>query len=305
MKKAVKICLITGITCILVGGGIATVASAMGGSIWNVTYGRHFGFTSDLPQEIRENLWEEIEEGLDREGFSYDYYADSISPQPEEASSFPAQSIKSLEALVQGGSLVISEEAGIDSIIISSNLDEDLWNCNYADDGKLQIVVKSGKAEQGLNKAVTVKVPENHYFKEIELKSKRGRHGSKDTGSPYIEVRRIHSGKMELEAEAGAVKLTEGTIGELDISCDAGAVEFSGTVSGDIESKCNVGAVKLNLTGSQETYNYEIESNLGAITVGNDHYAGFNEEKKINNRAQRDMELKCNTGAMEVNFINQ
>lgn len=63
-----------------------------------------------------------------------------------------------------------------------------------------------------------------------------------------------------------------------------------------------MGDVTLNLTGSQDGYNYQVECGVGSIDVGAEHYTMLSHETHINNKAPYTMELECGVGNIAVNF---
>jgi hypothetical protein len=82
-------------------------------------------------------------------------------------------------------------------------------------------------------------------------------------------------------------------------------VDFSGATSGDVEAECQVGTIKLELVGKKEDYNYNIQCKMGAIKVGDEGSAALKGKKQTDNGAEKDMDLECKTGAIQVDFMNE
>ena len=51
-----------------------------------------------------------------------------------------------------------------------------------------------------------------------------------------------------------------------------------------------------------EEYNYEIPCGTGEIVIGEEVYYGIKPEEKINNNAQKLINIECNVGDITVDF---
>jgi DUF4097 and DUF4098 domain-containing protein YvlB len=92
------------------------------------------------------------------------------------------------------------------------------------------------------------------------------------------------------------------TAERLTVKTGVGVAEFSGAVRGDIKAETSIGSIGLLVSGQKEDYNYIINCSVGSITVGGDTYSGLDAEKTIYNKANKDMELECSIGNIEVRF---
>ena len=57
-----------------------------------------------------------------------------------------------------------------------------------------------------------------------------------------------------------------------------------------------------NAAGNQKEYNYEIPCGTGEIVIGEEVYYGIKPEEKINNNAQKLINIECNVGDITVDF---
>lgn len=329
MKKFTKVCLIAGGVCVLIGGGITTVAAAMGGSLYDTplyhynTFGREIGnsitgeivggITDGIAGEISREISDGIRDGV--EDFDWDQYEDDFDEDDYRLDSRNANSYSSefsqiyarkLEVEVRRGRVVILDDSDSDEITVSSDLDRSYWSAySEGDELKVKIAPKTWDGKDYSDAVVYVHVPKEYRFDEAELKVKALRrkgisyHGEE---GPVIIAENLQAGKLELEAEVGSIAVTGADVGKLDVQSDVGALEFVGNVDGSVEAECSVGAIKLDLNGKKTDYNYEIKSRVGSVTVDGESFAGLSNEKKIDNKAAKKMELECSTGAVVVKF---
>ena len=184
---------------------------------------------------------------------------------------------------------------------------------SYAQARKLDVDIDKGvirvSEKEGISQ-IQVNVQDTYnrtqcYMDEFTLKVKRESGRSRGNEAPRIEIL-IPAGygldKLSLDLGAAECTVLGVTVSKLEIDTGVGAITFSGTVNGDVEIETGVGDVTLNLTGSQDGYNYQVECGVGSIDVGAEHYSMLSHETHINNKAPYTMELECGVGNIAVNF---
>lgn len=325
MKKFTKICLIAGGVCILVGGGITTVAAAMGGSLYDTplyhynVFGREIGsgivgdithdITHDIASEITGEIADGIHDGFD--DFDWDEYDDDFDEKHTHfeggsadgyTSEFSDLYARKLEVEVRKGKVVVLDDSDTDQITVSSSADRSDWSA-YSEDDELKVKLspKGWDGRDYRDVVVYVHVPKDYRFEEVEFKVKASR-SAKNSEGPSIAAENLLAGKLELDTEVGAISVKNAVVGKLEVQSDVGAVKFEGSVDGDVEAECSVGAISLDLAGEKADYNYEIQSRVGSVTVAGEGFAGLSKKKKIDNGAAKKMELECSTGAVSVKF---
>lgn len=319
MKNFMKVCLIAGGVCILIGGGITTVAAAMGGRLsdlpsWNYRWlGRDIvgDITGDLRSEMDDlgrDLSDQFDDSfdeLDREFDEIGRRHDGVNDGELNESEFSGIYARKLDLEVRRGKAFITYDAPADKIVVSSGEDMSRWNV-YSEEDELKVTVgsKSWDSYDYEDTVVYIHVPVDYRFEEVELKVKAQRNNrviNSDNG-PAITAEALKADKIEIDAAVGAVSVTGADAGKLEVDSDVGAVKFEGNVDGDVDAECSVGAVKLDLAGEKADFNYEIKCRVGSITVDGEGFSGLSKERKINNGAAKKMELDCSTGAIEVKF---
>ena len=272
MKRFVKICAITGLILFLLGLGITAVSAAMGGR-----------YTNSLPSRLASRVWHNHMPWLVRWG---DDRADDWDDwnDPDDTDRSPGSSqIKT-----------VSDP----SYAQARKLDVDI------DKGVIRVSEKEGISQIQVNVQDTYNRTQC-YMDEFTLKVKRESGRSRGNEAPRIEIL-IPAGygldKLSLDLGAAECTVLGVTVSKLEIDTGVGAITFSGTVNGDVEIETGVGDVTLNLTGSQDGYNYQVECGVGSIDVGAEHYSMLSHETHINNKAPYTMELECGVGNIAVNF---
>ena len=272
MKRFVKICAVTGLVLLLLGLGITAVSAAMGGR-----------YTNSLPSRLASRVWHNHMPWLVRWG---DDRADDWDDwnDPDDTDRSPGSSqIKT-----------VSDP----SYAQARKLDVDI------DKGVIRVLEKEGISQIQVNVQDTYNRTQC-YMDESTLKVKRESGRSRGNEAPRIEIL-IPAGyeldKLSLDMGAAECTVLGVTVSKLEIDTGVGAITFSGTVNGDVEIETGVGDVTLNLTGSQDGYNYQVECGVGSIDVGAEHYSMLSHETHINNKAPYTMELECGVGNIAVNF---
>ena len=272
MKRFVKICAITGLILLLLGLGITAVSAAMGGR-----------YTNSLPSRLASRVWHNHMPWLVRWGDDRaDDWDDRDDPDDTDRSPGSSQ-IKT-----------VSDP----SYAQARKLDVDI------DKGVIRVLEKEGISQIQVNVQDTYNRTQC-YMDEFTLKVKRESGRSRGNEAPRIEIL-IPAGygldKLSLDLGAAECTVLGVTVSKLEIDTGVGAITFSGTVNGDVEIETGVGDVTLNLTGSQDGYNYQVECGVGSIDVGAEHYSMLSHETHINNKAPYTMELECGVGNIAVNF---
>ncbi|MFR3729517.1 hypothetical protein [Lacrimispora sp.] len=297
MSKFIKGCIIAGVACIFIGGGITAVSASLGGSFYDVLPKEVARWKEELSHVTLNELWS-------KNMFLYDYDPGDFLDQGEQV--FAASGIKELSGFITAGKVVIREDdLPGEEITVFCNKDGSFYNIEE-DDGELKLYSYPGDTESDTDLLLTIHVPKDYRFSSVDIRLKRSKKlvGRQDS-DVILVADALLADEMKLEAKAGLIKINRGNTGELNAEAEAGAVEFSGAASGDITAKCQAGAIELQIDGKKEDYDYEVRCKLGAIEVGDEDIAVFGNGKKIDNGSGKTMDLDCEVGAIEVGFIHQ
>lgn len=299
MKRFIKICLIAGSVCALIGGGISAVAAVLGGNLREIIPQRALEWRRDISGVTLDGFWDEV-------NFD-DFTVPEVFYKGEKGQEiFSSAKVKKMDIVIRTGNVIFVEDPQGSEVKVFCNRDQSCYTL-YAENGDLELQEYDGwKRKDGPELLFTVQVPRNYRFSEVDLKSVHSSRfsGGEDSG-PAMTAQALSTEELSIETKAGAIKINGGNVGNLYVKSSAGAVDFSGTTSGDVKAVCQVGAIKLELAGKKEDYNYDIQCKMGAVKVGDEGSAALKGKKQTDNGAEKDMVLECKTGAIQVDFMNE
>ena len=58
------------------------------------------------------------------------------------------------------------------------------------------------------------------------------------------------------------------------------------------------------LDGKESDHNYQLETSMGSMSIGDNEFAGMASERTMNYGADSDFDLTCSMGSMEIYFTN-
>lgn len=206
--------------------------------------------------------------------------------------------INSIKSNVYTGSIHLKKGTDTDVITVESiDINEKLGFRTFEKDGILYLTSnKKIKKSNNIGKGtITVTIPENMAFNEIELNMKAGK----------LKADQIRTKNLEVNAGAGEVNILEFQAEEAEFVCGAGSVTASGDAGKKLEADCGVGELLLNLKGVKEDYNYDLECGIGEIRCADESYSGFGKDYTIDNHAAKNMEIECGIGQITVKYMNQ
>lgn len=184
----------------------------------------------------------------------------------------------------------------------------------YSEGDVLRIIsARSGKVvnEDFKNVRIILYVPADYAFDHAVL----------ELGAGNLKISELNAGTAELKVGAGQITLdslkSEKTViavgagnievkkiqtGELKCDAGAGAAKICGKVDGDCSIASSLGGISLVLENDEKEFDYRLDCAMGQICLGNREYAGLAQEKKIDNGANKRMELSCSFGSISVKF---
>lgn len=110
--------------------------------------------------------------------------------------------------------------------------------------------------------------------------------------------------EIKINTGVGSVETVDGTLicNKLDLDCGVGECIISADIRDKGEIDGGVGSIVLTLAGTEQDYNYEVDCGVGDISIGDGHYSELGGKKKIDNRADRDLDIECGVGSVEIDF---
>lgn len=321
MKKFMKGCAITALILVTAGLVLGIVGStAKGGEaisrvVETVTGGRvkvNIGDWANWGITVGDQFFDSLEE-VDydiKDSISFNSHYDIQKGDVEKFRLEGAVTNLEIEA---GGCFFRVENSGDDSFYMVAE-----------SAGKFQAYVESGTLH--INTTTSVRtwneingskiilyVPENYSYGEVEIDLGAGsldfpglkaEKVSLDVGAGRIIANGMEAGKLEADVGMGQIELTDMVVTDFEAEVGMGELIANGAVTGDIDAECSMGNLELLLEGVQEDFNYELSGAMGSLTLGGESYSGMANEKKIDNGAEKKMEIECSMGNVTIGFTN-
>lgn len=180
----------------------------------------------------------------------------------------------------------------------------------YVSDGTLYITEESYVFMSGDSRTYLY-LPENCSFESVNLDIGAGKlTGSNikadkisiDVGAGQIILNKLVTDDLNCELGAGQITLEDCSIRDGKMDVGMGAINYTGSISGNLDVDCSMGSTNLNLSGSLNDHNYDLECSMGEIQIGSHEYSGMDKEKTINNGADSNFVLECSMGNIEIEF---
>lgn len=303
MKNWKKGMIAVSIICIATGFLFIGIGSSMGG--WknidkiNSRY-IHFGGSDtfiglNFPANTKESI-----QILSRET---DSPVDVGSTSTGEVISFNGKLPEEME--ISANTLALKIVPGKSDAIILSGSNRDKMNC-YIEDNCLYLEEKNHKPIQKGGEIVLT-VPESRDWKKIEIDAQAAYVALQDfsaeemefsAGAGSIEASGLQTKKLILSAEAGAITVTDSEAAELEADAEAGVLRFSGSITDMVDADAELGNIVLNLSQSEDDFDYEIDSDLGNVEFDGVSMENF----VICNKASGKMKLDSSMGNIEIYF---
>ena len=303
MKNWKKGMIAGSIICIATGFLFIGIGSSMGG--WknidkiNSRY-IHFGGSDtfiglNFPANTKESI-QSLSRGADGP-------VDVGSTSTGEVISFNGKLPEEME--ISANTLALKIVPGKSDAIILSGSNRDKMNC-YIEDNCLYLEEKNHKPIQKGGEIVLT-VPESMDWKKIEIDAQAAYVALQDfsaeemefsAGAGSIEASGLQTKKLILSAEAGAITVTDSEAAELEADAEAGGLRFSGSITDMVDADAELGNIVLNLSQSEDDFDYEIDSDLGNVEFDGVSMENF----VICNKASGKMKLDSSMGNIEIYF---
>lgn len=318
MKKFMKGCAIAALILLLLGLAMAFIAgsvegtskvnelveSVTGGRVqlnlepsdnWGITIGESDWMDSEALYDIDENMI--FENGYDI--FTGDVEKYSLGNNAKK----------------------LDVEAGGCAFYFKTSDDENFY-AEAKETGKFQCFIKNDTLYVKTTR--TVSDWDNYDECEITLYIPEGcvfEHADIELGAGLLDMGYILTNEMELEVGAGQMKADylqadtcdiEVGMGEIIVNdmqvtkvnaeVGMGHLQLDGTIQGDVSAECSMGAIDLNLSGSEQDFNYTVEAAMGNVTIAGESFSGLTQDQMIKNNADKNMNVECAMGNIQVAF---
>jgi len=204
--------------------------------------------------------------------------------------------VRELEIDVKAASLEIVRDDRIDGITIVDgsklldvyhSVDEDTLSLEIKKKDKYETLSKTDEAK------LVLRIPAHMVFDEVNI----------NLNAAAMEVERLEAKELGLDLNASGAAIQELNAGVFDVENDAGSLWAYGTIEQKMEVDCNAGATEIQINGSYDDFNYEVDCKVGAIHLGNREYSGLKSAVLLKQEgAQKEIDLNCNVGTVDIQF---
>lgn len=236
--------------------------------------------------------------------FEEDWDDDDDDDEPEETENVVSEeTFSNVENLkLDIGASEVQIKTGTDNKIHvddSRMKTENVVQKRLSDDSKtLEITTKMRssfdfKNVRNVKGTLVIYLPRDYKFDQVDM----------EYGAVTAEIDGLNAKSLKIESGASGCTIKNADIEELDVETGAGSLDFYGTVEKEVDIDCGAGSVTLNLEGKVEDYNYELDSSVGSIEIGEDiDLGGLSTEKSIDNGSKRTVEISNGAGSVEIRF---
>ena len=154
-------------------------------------------------------------------------------------------------------------------------------------------------------------VPEDYHYDEVDIELGAGEVTfddlnaetiSMEVGAGVIRCKSISAQGLKASVGMGQIELSKMDVDKLEAEVGMGEFVGSGIIGDSGKLECSMGNVELTLDGSSQDYNYKLEAAAGNVDIGRDSFSGLATERRINNNADRTLEIECAMGNISVRF---
>lgn len=122
-------------------------------------------------------------------------------------------------------------------------------------------------------------------------------------GAGQIRTDGLRAQTADLEIGVGEMIVQGLDVNKLmEVELGMGNAEISGKATGRIDADCSMGDLTMHLTGSEDDYGFEVDCDMGNVTVGSHHYSSLSSSRSWNSNGRNQMELDCDMGNLTIIF---
>ncbi|MBR1931494.1 MAG: DUF4097 family beta strand repeat protein [Lachnospiraceae bacterium] len=182
----------------------------------------------------------------------------------------------------------------------------------YVEDEELFVkAAKKGMKKVAHNCKITLYVPEEYFFDRVVVSLGAGMLNlgkvyakvvDLELGAGQIEMEYLKAEDCSIEVGMGEVQVQDMDVDTLDVEVGMGAVHLAGDIHEKAELECAMGQLELTVEGSEDDFNYEVNAAMGNLTIGKQSFSGLGSSRTVDNDADKNMQLDCSMGNLNVLF---
>lgn len=310
MNKFLKITLLAALAMVLLGAVLSLAGRAAGGRYQVDEMYNNNEFS--VPFVSYNDHWEVTEE--DSVGFDgghpiqgKDFQA--VIPYNTSASG----TLKGLDMELGGVGLYVSESSDGDIHLEGVDVKKAQY---YVEDGILYIKALDNRPKikyNGPDTYIYLYLPDDAEFSsvyvglgagEADLSGFRADKLNCDVGAGTMNLSEVEAKEADINLGMGEMYFYDMTVDDMNFEVGMGNLDFDGSITGNMTGDCGMGTVYMYLDGKESDHNYQLETSMGSMLVGDNEFSGMASERTLNYDADSDFNLTCSMGSMEIYFTN-
>ena len=136
---------------------------------------------------------------------------------------------------------------------------------------------------------IKIYIPNSYEFNKVELEVDAGE----------LIVPNLKANDVEIDVDAGSFKAENIIASYTKVDVDAGDARINLLNSYRSEFNCDAGDIDATMVGSESDYSYEVDSDVGDISIGSYRSDGLSDEYS-HSGGQRKIEADCNVGSIRI-----
>lgn len=140
----------------------------------------------------------------------------------------------------------------------------------------------------------------NNNFGKTTLSDAEAKILKVDSDSGDVSLSAVAFEKGEFKLNFGKLTAKEIKSGGLKVESDSGEVNLNGKLTGVTDISSDMGAVRVSPGGPRDHFNYELNADLGSVTIGGDKISGS--AASSNPDAENSLKISTDMGEIHVEF---
>lgn len=195
-----------------------------------------------------------------------------------------------------------SADLGYENLTVTGNADFELDYGNLDINGltaeNIKIAMDSGNCTLKKIKAKDLNV--NNDMGKITLDGADLKTIKIDADSGEVSLTGVTADQGELYADMGRIDAEDIATKGLKVDSNSGEVALKGKLFGLTDIVCDMGSVTINPGAPKDQFNYELNADMGSVTIGGDDFTG---NVAMNNGSTKNtLKIKTDMGSIKVNF---
>lgn len=202
--------------------------------------------------------------------------------------------VREIDVEIFAGGVNFFSSSDEEIVVETEGISKDLGFQCYMDGDELKLTTKKKLFHMnnvGVG-SINVYLPRQMRFEEVSL----------DLAAGTLFVEEICADSLSVNVDAGEATIDNFDVKEADFECGTGAITAQGAVSQEIDMECGIGSITYTAAGYEADYNYNIECGVGEVICGDSSYSGLGTDKRIDNRAPKEINIECGVGSVTIDF---